>query len=139
MAVTALLVSGCDTMEKMGEKVGIGSKHPGEDMTGSHEVPPVSTKATGKSTITVASDKSVSGTVTVNGMTPTVSHIHQGAAGANGPVIIPLTKTSDTGFSVPANTSLTDAQYAAYQRGNLYVNVHSAAHPGGEIRVQLTP
>jgi hypothetical protein len=138
-AVAALLVSGCGTMEKMGEKVGIGGKHSGTELTGAQEVPPVSTKATGKSTITVAKDRSVSGTVTVDDMTPTASHIHQGAAGANGPVIIPLTKTSDKTFTGPANTKLTDAQYAAYEKGSLYVNVHSAAHPGGEIRVQMKP
>ena len=135
-AVAAFALSGCQTMEKMGEKVGIGGS---TALSGSAEVPPVSTKATGKSTIKVADDKSVRGEVTVEGMTPTAAHIHQGAAGANGPVIIPLTKASDSRFTVPDNARLTDAQYAAFQRGSLYVNVHSAAHPGGEIRAQLKP
>ncbi|MGV3653808.1 MAG: CHRD domain-containing protein [Noviherbaspirillum sp.] len=135
--VAALMLSGCGTMEKMGEKVGIGGKH--TELSGSAEVPPVSTKASGKSTIKVADDQSVSGEVTVEGMTPTAAHIHQGAAGANGPVIIPLTKASDSRFTVPANAKLTEAQYAAFQKGSLYVNVHSAAHPGGEIRAQLKP
>lgn len=135
LAVASLLASGCGTMEKMG----MGGKKASAELTGAQEVPPVSTKASGKSTIKVAGDKSVSGTVTVDGMTPTAAHIHHGAAGANGPVIIPLTKTSDTAFTVPANTKLTDEQYAAYKSGNLYVNVHSAAHPGGEVRLQMKP
>lgn len=109
------------------------------NLTGAQEAPPVSTDASGKSTIKVGSDKSVSGTVTVSGFTPTMAHIHSGAKGVSGPIIIPLKKDSDTSFSVPPGTKLTDAQYAEYKAGNLYVNVHSAAHPGGEIRTQLNP
>ena len=107
-------------------------------LSGEHEVPPVTTGATGKSTIKVGADKKVTGTVTTEGIVATAAHIHMGAAGANGPVVVPLTKTSDTLFSAPDNTVLTDAQYASYQAGELYVNVHSAAHAGGEIRVQLS-
>ena len=136
VTVSALLLTGCGTMEKMGMG---GKQSMTAALTGAQEVPPVSTKASGKSTITVADDRSVSGSVIVNDMTATAAHIHQGAAGANGPVTIPLTKTSDKTFSVPANTKMTDAQYAAYKSGNLYVNVHSAAHPGGEIRMQMKP
>ena len=46
----------------------------------------------GKGTITVAGDRSVSGSVTTTGVAGTMAHIHQAAAGQNGPVIIPLTK-----------------------------------------------
>ena len=135
----AMLGAGCQTMEKMGEKIGLGDGNTTAELTGAQEVPPVTTKASGKSTIKVADDKSVGGSVTIDGMTASAAHIHQGAKGANGPVIIPLTKTSDKVFTVPANARLTDAQHAAYKDGNLYINVHSAAHPGGEIRVQMKP
>lgn len=108
-------------------------------LTGAQEVPPVSTSASGRSTISVASDRTVSGAVIVTGMEPTVAHIHQGAKGSNGPVILPLVKTAPTTFSVPAGTKLTDAQYAALKEGKLYLNVHSAAHPGGEVRLQMAP
>ena len=108
-------------------------------LSGNQEVPPVSTSASANGTITVSPNKSVTGNITVSGMEPTVAHIHEAARGENGPVIIPLTKSSDTTWSVPAGAKLTDAQYKSYLAGNLYFNVHSAAHKGGEIRAQLSP
>jgi hypothetical protein len=68
-----------------------------------------------------------------------MAHIHNGAAGKIGPVIIPLTKSGADTWSVPAGAKLTDAQNAAFKAGDLYVNVHSAEHKGGEIRGQLKP
>ena len=52
---------------------------------------------------------------------------------------IPLNKTGDNTWSVPENTILTSARVDACRAGNLYVNVHSAANPGGEIRLWLKP
>jgi len=108
-------------------------------LSGDQQVPPVSTSASGNGTITVSPDKSVSGSITISGMDATAAHIHEGAAGKTGPVIIPLSKGSDDTWSVPAGAKLTDAQYKSYLAGDLYVNVHSAAHKGGEIRAQLSP
>jgi hypothetical protein len=108
-------------------------------LSGDQEVPPVQTTASGGGTITVNDDKSVSGSVTTKGIKATAAHIHEAAAGSNGPVAIPLEKKSDNEFAVPAGAKLSDAQYKALKAGNLYVNVHSDAHKGGEIRGQLKP
>jgi len=108
-------------------------------LSGSQEVPPVTTNASGNGTVTVGDDKSISGSVMTSGIVGTAAHIHLGAAGANGPVNIPLTKSGENGWAVPAGTKLTDAQYDAFKAGQLYVNVHSEAHKGGEIRGQIKP
>lgn len=108
-------------------------------LSGNQEIPPVSTSASGTGTITVAADRSVSGQVTVSGVSVTVAHVHEAPPDKNGPIVFPLTKTSENVWSVPAGIKLTDAQYQSYQAGNLYFNIHSAAHRGGEIRGQIKP
>ena len=132
---TAALVIfvGCSTMSA-GTNEGIKVK-----LSGDQEVPPVKTTASGSGTIIIKSDKSVSGSIFITGVDATAAHIHEGPAGKNGPVIIPLTKGPDNTWSVAPGAKLTDAQYTSYQAGNLYVNVHSAANKGGEIRAQLKP
>ena len=109
------------------------------DLKGASEVPANNSTASGTGNISVAADKSVSGKSTTTGIEGKMAHIHTGAAGANGPVLVGLTKDGDNGWTVPAGAKFTDEQYAAYLAGGLYVNVHTAAHPGGEIRGQLLP
>jgi hypothetical protein len=108
-------------------------------LNGKQEVPAVTTDAAGSGAITVLMDRSVSGSVTTTGVAGTAAHIHLAAPGQNGPVIVPLNKTGDNVWSVPPSIRFNDLQYEAYKLGNLYVNVHSAANPGGEIRGQITP
>jgi len=107
-------------------------------LAGDQEVPPVKSAGAGTGTIIIGTDRTVSGSVTSTGIAGTAAHIHEAAPGKNGPVIVPLTKNGDT-YAVPAGAKLTDAQFASFQAGNLYVNVHTAANPGGELRGQLKP
>ncbi len=106
---------------------------------GDQEVPAVTTAAKGSGSIMVGADMAVSGSIKTTGVAGTMAHIHDGAAGSNGPVIIPLEKDGDSGWKVPAGAKLTAAQYDDYKAGKLYVNVHSAANKGGEIRAQIKP
>jgi len=124
------MIAGCQSMAPTmaGQEIAL---------SGANEVPAVTTTASGTGTVTVNADRTVSARITVSGMTATASHIHEGAAGANGPVIVPFTKTGDNTFAAPDGAKLTESQYASYKAGNLYVNVHSARNPGGEVRAQL--
>lgn len=108
-------------------------------LRGDHEIPPVTTAATGTGILVVGADKSVSGSVMISGMTVTAAHVHEAPAGKNGPIVVPLSKTSDTVWTVPAGAKFSDAQYESYKAGNLYFNIHSAAYKGGEIRGQIKP
>ena len=107
-------------------------------LSGDQEVPPVKTEAKGSGTISIADDGSVSGSVTTTGVKGTMAHIHQGAAGTNGPVVVPFTKDGDT-YKAPAGAKLTPDQMKEFKAGNLYFNVHSDANKGGEVRGQLKP
>jgi hypothetical protein len=108
-------------------------------LTGDQEVPAVTTAAKGSGKITVADDKSVTGSIKTTGITGVAAHIHEAPAGQNGKPIITLEKKGDNEWVVPAGSKLTDAQVESLKAGNLYVNVHSAEHKGGEIRTQLKP
>jgi hypothetical protein len=132
--VAAVTVFGaCTSMGQMG-----GSNTQTLTLSGANEVPPVvGSPMSGTATVTINPDRTVSVKVAVSGMTATASHIHEGAPGTNGPVIVPFTKTADNTFASSDGAKLTESQYASYKAGNLYVNVHSAAHPIGEIRAPI--
>ena len=106
----AAMLAGCQSMAPMmaGQEI---------VLSGSNEVPPVTTSASGTGTVTINADRTVSAKITVTGMTATASHIHEGAAGANAPVIVPFVKTGDNTFAAPDGAKLTESQYASYKAG----------------------
>jgi hypothetical protein len=137
IAATAVLAS-CSTYQDKAPAWMPGSGAVSVKLTGDEEVPPVKVSGSGSGTIRVNSDGTVSGSVSTTGVEGTMAHIHQGAKGQNGPIIIPLTKSGDT-YTVPPGAKLNDAQMKAFKDGNLYVNVHTARNKGGEVRGQLNP
>jgi hypothetical protein len=120
----------------------------GGPLTGAQENPPVVTTATGQGTAVISADGStITYIVTYSGLSGTLNaaHIHTGAAGANGGVILPLAAGPSpmTGTLTAANfsasgsvTTFTQA-VAAIRAGTTYFNLHTAANPGGEIRGQI--
>ena len=131
IALAALSLAACANMMSGGKKVDVS-------LSGAEENPPVSTSASGRGSFTVADDGSVSGSVTTSGVQGTMAHIHRGAKGQNGPVVVPLTKNGDT-YTAPSGAKLSAADVQAFKAGNLYVNVHSNQNKGGEVRGQLQP
>ncbi len=105
-------------------------------LAGTNEVPSNSSKASGNSTLTYyKSTKKFSIVTTYSGLTPTMGHIHKAVKGTNGAVIFPFADVSMS--PIKLESSLTDAQYQAMVKDSMYVNLHTAAFPGGEIRGQL--
>jgi hypothetical protein len=108
-------------------------------LSGAAEVPP--TTSTGNGTATVTFDpatKMATYNVTYSGLSgpAAAAHIHCGAAaGANSGVAVPFPSTASP---IAGTATLTDAQAADLEAGKCYVNIHTAANKGGELRAQLT-
>jgi hypothetical protein len=79
-------------------------------------------------------------TIVYSGLTgaATAAHFHGPAKpGKNAAPVVPLTGALDS--PIKASATLTDAQAKDLLAGLWYINIHTAANPGGEIRGQLTP
>jgi CHRD domain len=119
-------------------------------LTGSAEVPPVNTPADGKAQFTVSGD-TVSYTIEVNNLKDiTGAHLHLAAKTANGPVAVALfkgpKKTVQAGQLAQGTFTAADVHGVKWEalitdmtKGEAYVNVHTSAHPKGEIRGQIGP
>jgi len=124
---------------------------------GGNENPGVLTGSAGTATVTLnTATNTITYRVEVYNMPvgTTASHIHVGAHGVNGPVVINLTVPAggiSNDYALTGTATTTDLVARAAQGinswedfvqalllGNTYVNVHSTANPGGEIRGQLT-
>jgi hypothetical protein len=106
-------------------------------INGESETPPNASTATGTATLTFNQDTKMF-TIVVNytGIVATNAHIHKGAVGVPGGVIFGFT----TPFTSPINYTsavLDSTQIADLNLDLYYVNIHSEAYPGGEIRGQL--
>lgn len=123
-------------------------------LAGAKEVPPVTTPAMGEATFMLSPDGTMlTYKLTVSNLTNvTAAHIHLAPAGVNGAVVVGLFGGSIPGTftgvlaegtitSVNLGGSLAgmplDALIAQMNAGNTYVNVHTMANPGGEMRGQI--
>jgi CHRD domain len=111
-------------------------------LSGANEVPAVTTTATGTARFRLTTDGKLYYRVTVTGLTAgdgnlTAAHIHNGAVGVNGSVLVGLA-SSAADFGVDKQIQLTDVQKTAIDgTGALYVNAHSSVFTAGIVRGQI--
>ncbi len=112
------------------------------ELSNAEVLPAIESEATGAGDLTFnLVTGAVTGGVTIQGLTATLAHIHRGFAGANGPVVVDFVQDAadPTRWNAIAGGMLSTDDIGNLLGGALYVNVHSAAHPAGEIRGQIKP
>lgn len=109
-------------------------------LKGASETPPTTSKGTGSAKVTLdTTKKTLDWTVSYSGLSgaPTMAHFHGPApVGKAAGVAIPL--TPPLASPIKGSSAITDSQIGDLKAGRWYVNIHTAANPGGEIRGQLT-
>ena len=144
LAVLALTIGG---LLSAGAVSAAGSNVLTAKLSGSHEVPAVASGGWGSARVVIQGDgSSIFYQVAYGGLSGALvaAHIHLGAIGANGPVALPLAigPGSFSGTLTAANfTGANGLTFAAavdaIRTGGGYINLHTAAHPAGEIRGQV--
>lgn len=135
LATGALVVAGCGMMDS-GKSMMMGSAMT-VPLTAANEVPPNASAGTGTAKVDL-DGTTLKWTVTYSGTTGpvTAGHFHgPAAAGANAGVVVPF--PGPISSPITGSATLTPAQVADLKAGLWYVNLHTAANPGGELRGQV--
>lgn len=110
-------------------------------LSGGEEVPPVATSAAGSGIFELdAATGAVSGRVTISTAptsTITAVHVHEGARGVNGSIVIRLNSAGSNVWSIPTGIVLSPTQLDLFSTGNFYFNIRTDDHPMGELRGQI--
>jgi hypothetical protein len=137
----AVALGGCGSMSKMMPSMSKDTAKLGATLSGTAEVPPNASAGTG--TVEASLNKATNllrWKITYSGVSGPVSagHFHGPAmAGQNAGVVVPF--KGSTASPIEGEATLTPEQAADLMAGKWYANLHTAAHPGGEIRGQVTP
>ncbi len=137
-AISALALTGCETIQQTYTEA-ISSTYTAE-LTGGNEVHLGDPNGSGTAQISF-SDELTRVCWDLNNLANlapiTGAHVHRGAAGTDGPIVLPLKQATEGGWR--GCSSDTTWVRAAFAEGisNYYVNVHTAEYPKGAIRGQL--
>ena len=134
VGVTTLALAGCGMM-KSGDMASFQGS-----LSGAAEVPPNMTRGSGEAQAWLnKKTNELKWKITYSGLSgpATAGHFHgPAAAGTNAGVQVPF---KDLTSPIEGKATLTAAQAADLMAGKWYANIHTAAHPGGEIRAQMLP
>lgn len=107
------------------------------DLSGNQEVPPVASPFSGGCHGVLDQPAGTFALTCVHDVeNATVMHIHRGAAGVNGAIAFDMGDPS-SGTVIATWTGMTPADISELLAGNLYLNIHTAGRPTGEIRGQI--
>ena len=110
------------------------------DLKGASEVPPTESKATGKADFTYDdASKKLTWTITYRGLSDKAKAAHLHGPAKEGENAGPMITLSPLPSPIKGAAILTEDQVKALTGGNMYVNVHTAKYPDGEIRGQVKP
>ena len=133
-SLVAMAAAGCGQM-RPSQKMDIYEA----TLSGSQEVPPTNTQGRGAAEIQLNTNTYVlTWKVTYSGLSgpATAAHIHGPAGpGSNAGVLVPFAGANAN--PIVGQATITPQQYGDLAAGQWYVNIHTAANPGGEIRGQL--
>ena len=139
MSRPGLAAFACAAQLAFAVPAGAGTVSLKADLKASDEVPPNDSKATGALTATFDdTSKVLSWKGNVSGLSgpATAAHFHAGDPGKNGAVVVPIPGADKGTFE--GSATLTEQQALDALAGRWYVNVHTVANKGGEVRGQLT-
>lgn len=162
VGLAALAMAGAASAQVLTRFRALGDGNFVASLSGGQEVPPVDARGRGQAVFSVSEDRSVVQykVLVANVENMTQSHIHCGLAGLNGPVVVFLFGFIPEGETLngilaqgsfdatdviprsdsaacPGGVADLDDVLAKMEAGDAYVNVHTLAHPGGEIRGQI--
>ena len=130
LAAGALVIAGCGMMNKAQGVMTV-------PLSGQNEVPPNASGASGTGKVELDGNV-IKWNVSYSGMTGpvTAGHLHgPAAAGANAGVVVPF--AGPLASPIVGSATLTPAQVDQVKQGLWYINLHTAANPGGELRGQV--
>ena len=113
-------------------------------LSGAQETPPVETAGAGTADLTYdPATRVVTWTISYGGLSgpATMAHFHGPSATPGKPEVkVWLTKQGSAAESpIKGEATLTPEQAQQFTAGEWYINVHTQAHPAGEVRGQVTP